>query len=99
MRDRAMGCPKGLLELLSDLTEASLHELYGTEEQCWHALFQLRWGHGWSCAQCGHERYATLKCRRVVQCNQCKHQASMTAGTIFENSKIPPLYGFVRSPC
>ena len=64
-----MACPKALLGLFSGLDNASLGELYGSEEQCRQALIRLRWGQGWICAQCGHRRHAVLKQRRVLQCN------------------------------
>ena len=47
----------------------------------------MRWG--WRCAGCGHERYAALKQRAVLQCNRCKRQVSLTAGTIFHSTKLP----------
>lgn len=28
-------------------------ELYGTEEQCFDALFELRWLDGFRCSECG----------------------------------------------
>ena len=78
-----------LLGLFSGLDDATLCELYGSEEQCRQALIRLRWGQGWICARCGHRRHAVLRQRRVLQCNICKQQVSLTAGTVFENSKLP----------
>ena len=49
----------------------------------------MRWGRGWRCVGCGHERYAALKQRAVLQCNRCKRQVSLTAGTIFHSTKLP----------
>lgn len=61
---------------------------YGTEEQCRTALFNLRWPAGFSCPQCGHGGACQLK-RPVYQCNRCHHQASLTARTIFDSTKLP----------
>ena len=52
-------------------------------------LFQLRWGKGWACPACGHGRCAALKGRAVYQCNRCKHQVGLTAGTVFHWTKLP----------
>ncbi len=41
------------------------------------------------CEGCGHERHAVLKQRAVLQCNRCKRQVSLTAGTIFHSTKLP----------
>lgn len=61
---------------------------YGAEEQCRTALFNLRWPAGFSCPQCGHGSACQLK-RPVHQCNRCHHQASLTARTIFDSTKLP----------
>ena len=53
------------------------------------ALFVMRWSRGWRCVGCGHDRYAALKQRAVLQCNRCKRQVSPTAGTIFHSTKLP----------
>src|SRR5512132_2196858 len=63
--------------------------LTGYEEQCRAALFQLRWGKGWACPGCGHGGYAELKGRAVYQCNRCKRQVGLTAGTVFHWTKLP----------
>lgn len=62
---------------------------FGTEEQCRQAIFQRRWPQGFRCPQCGHSSHCQLACRRLIQCNRCHHQASITAGTVFANTKLP----------
>ena len=71
------------------LSEAEFRQRYGTEEQCRAALFRLRWGKGWACPGCGHGGYAELRGRAVYQCNRCKHQVGLTAGTVFHWTKLP----------
>jgi len=70
----------------------SIHKfisMYGEEEQCQRRLFEMRWSSGFRCPNCGHDRYCQLKTRHIYQCNQCHHQASLTAGTLFAASKLP----------
>lgn len=62
---------------------------YGTEEQCYDALFAWRWPNGFSCPSCGYHKGCLLTTRNLHQCHSCHHQASITAGTIFENTKLP----------
>lgn len=62
---------------------------YGTEKQCEGALFKWRWPDQFSCSKCGSHSYCRLKTRRLYQCNHCHHQTSLTAGTIFEKTKLP----------
>ena len=63
--------------------------LYGTEEQCFDALFEWRWPTGFACPKCGCTRSCQLTTRKLQQCNQCHHQVSITAGTIFASTKLP----------
>lgn len=62
---------------------------YGTEEQCCEALAQWRWPDGFQCPHCGHGEHCQLVYRQLRQCNRCRHQTSLTAGTIFASSKLP----------
>ena len=63
--------------------------LYGTEDQCFDALFQWRWPNGFLCPHCGHDRCCQLNSRKLQQCNRCHRQTSITAGTIFDSTKLP----------
>lgn len=62
---------------------------YGTEEKCYQSLFDWRWPEGFRCPHCGHDKNCQLAARPLLQCNRCRHQASLTAGTIFHGSKLP----------
>jgi hypothetical protein len=62
---------------------------YGSEEKCYQALFIWRWPNGFRCPECDHDRYCTLKSRKLMQCNMCRSQISVTARTIFESTKLP----------
>lgn len=70
----------------------SLQELisqYGCEQQCRQALIQWRWPQGFQCPVCGHDQYCELTTRLLFQCNRCRTQTSVTAGTIFDSTKLP----------
>lgn len=62
---------------------------YGSEEQCFDALFKLRWPEGFICPACGHDKSCRLNTRKLQQCNRCHRQTSLTAGTVFEATKLP----------
>lgn len=62
---------------------------YGSEGQCYQALFQWRWPDGFKCPECGHDRYCSLKSRKLFQCNRCRSQISVISGTIFDSTKLP----------
>jgi transposase-like protein len=71
------------------LSEAAFRDRFGREEACRAALFEMRWREGLGCPGCGHRGFCELKGRKVFQCNRCKKQISLTAGTVFQDSKLP----------
>ena len=64
-------------------------ELFGTEEQCETALFNLRWPKGFICPNCEHDDGGEIKTRGLIQCRLCGRQTSVTAGTIFHKTHLP----------
>jgi transposase-like protein len=64
-------------------------ERYGTEAQCREALMRTRWPGGFRCPHCGHAGHCQLRGRPVLQCNRCKRQTSLTAGTLFARTHLP----------
>ena len=44
---------------------------------------------GFVCPHCGHDRGCQLNTHKLQQCNRCHHQTSITAGTIFDSTKLP----------
>jgi Transposase zinc-ribbon domain len=71
------------------LSEADFLKLYGNEEACRAAVFCWRWPDGFACPACGERGHCVLDRRALIQCNACRTQTSLTAGTIFANSKLP----------
>ena len=71
------------------LSESEFRERFGTEEACRKALFELRWREGLACPACGHCGFCALKTRQLFQCNRCKKQVRLTAGTVFQDTKLP----------
>ena len=63
--------------------------LYATEDQCFDALYQWRWPNGFLCPHCGHDQCCQLSSRKLQQCHRCHRQTSITAGTIFDSTKLP----------
>ena len=41
--------------------------LYGTEDQCFDALYRWRWPNGFVCPHCGHDRHCQLTSRKLQQ--------------------------------
>src|SRR5947199_1220582 len=84
-----MASADGLRRAVKGLSEAAFRERFGTEAACREALFAMRWREGLTCPACGHRGFCQLKTRKVFQCDRCKKQLSLTAGTVFQDSKLP----------
>ena len=62
---------------------------FASEEACQQYLAACRWPDGFVCPRCGNRRaYELVKLRRW-QCASCRHQVSLTAGTILHNTRTP----------
>jgi hypothetical protein len=71
------------------LSEAQFQAAYGTEEQCRAVMEELRWPEGFVCPACGSCEGTRLSTRPKIQCRGCRHQVSLTAGTIVHATKLP----------
>ena len=63
-------------------------EWFSTEEACRKYLFGIRWPEGFRCPRCGHDFAWNLK-NDLYLCGRCRFQASLTAGTIFQDTRKP----------
>ena len=64
--------------------------LYGTEQHCFDRRCTTGDGpNGFVCPNCGHDRGCQLTTHKLEQCYRCNRQTSITAGTIFEATKLP----------
>lgn len=61
---------------------------FGTDEACRDYLFRQRWPDGFVCPRCGH-RKAWPVGRVLYECAGCTYQASVIAGTIFQDTHKP----------
>jgi transposase-like protein len=74
------------------MTVAEFHQRFGTQEACVEHLRKVRWGEGlerFVCPACGHTQGWWLGKRELVQCCHCRHQTSVTAGTVFHRVRSP----------
>lgn len=69
-------------------TILELEERFVTDEACLQYLAQLRWPEGFICPRCSHRR-AWMTKRGLYRCCQCDYQVSVTAGTIFQDTRKP----------
>lgn len=62
---------------------------FGSEEGCAQHLARQRWPEGFVCPRCGHGSAWFLPGRTLYDCQRCRHQTSLTAGTIFHRTRTP----------
>ena len=77
-------------ELVEDYprTLAELEARFSSEQACREYLFRLRWPEGFCCSRCHETKAWPLRTGRW-QCASCGHQMSVTAGTIFQDTRTP----------
>jgi transposase-like protein len=69
-------------------TLQEMERRFGTEQACREYLFARRWPEGWVCPRCvGRQAWAVR--RDLWRCQACRHEVSVTAGTIFQDSHLP----------
>jgi len=69
-------------------TLRELESRFATEQACREYLARLRWPQGFTCLACrGTEAWSTG--RWLWMCATCGHQVSVTAGTIFQDTRTP----------
>ena len=67
---------------------------FSTEKSCEKYLFKMKFYEGFKCPQCNHDEYYFCKRKKLYQCKACKHQTSVTAGTIMHRSRTPLIKWF-----
>jgi ribosomal protein L37AE/L43A len=69
----------------------SFMQRYGTEAQCAAALVAARWPNGFRCPRCATAEHYVVGhgARKLFQCLACRHQTSLTAGSVMEHTKLP----------
>lgn len=74
-----------------NLNLVSLVEQFHSEDACREYLEKLRWPDGVECPRCGYDSISEIRDRNQFECNaeSCRYQFSVTAGTIFHDTKLP----------
>jgi len=67
---------------------------FSDERTCLQAIIKQRWPEGFRCPCCGQEKGWLLQTRHVIECAACHHHTSITAGTLFHDTKLPLLKWF-----
>jgi len=69
-------------------TLPEFEDRFASEEACRDYLHHLRWPEGFVCPRCGNKK-AWGAGGILYQCAQCGYKASVTAGTVFQDTRKP----------
>jgi len=61
---------------------------FNSEQECRKYLIKLRWPNGYICPSCSHNK-AWETNRGLYHCSKCGYESSITAGTIFQDTRKP----------
>jgi len=61
--------------------------MFGDEQGCARYLLELRWPDGFVCPACGQAGAPYQQSRGRLVCPRCRHQATVTAGTILDKTR------------
>jgi transposase-like protein len=67
----------------------SVIEKFGTDEKCRETLVRLKWPNGVECPHCQSKKISRVAVREIYDCDSCRYQFSVTAGSIFHDSHLP----------
>ena len=81
--------------ILLDSSLLAFLNSYDSEKACLDAILHVKWPTGFRCPYCDHDDGYRLSKPRTMQCASCKRQTSITANTIFQDSRVPLQKWFV----
>ena len=65
------------------------YEYFPDEQTCWDQFLSLRQPNGFICPSCSATKGCFKPSRKLFECYSCKHQTSLTSGTLFHKTRIP----------
>jgi hypothetical protein len=71
-----------------------IRQSFSTQEDCLTYLASIKWSTGYTCSQCGHQKYYKGRTRHYRKCRVCEHDESVTSGTLFHKIKFSLVSAF-----
>ena len=70
-------------------TFQEMDDWFRTEDGCRDYIRRLRWSDGFVCRRCGVVGEPWVTARGVLMCKECHTETSLTAGTVFQDTRKP----------
>jgi transposase-like protein len=74
---------------MGEMNLPKLIEDFASEDKCRAYLEALRWPEGVECPRCEGTTISRIHKRNQFDCDSCRYQFSVTAGTLFHDSHLP----------
>ncbi len=74
--------------MMDSVNLCTLIEQFNSEKKCREYLEALRWTDGISCPRCQSDKISKIVKRNQYDCDACRYQFSVTAGTVFNDSHL-----------
>ncbi|HEX8817138.1 MAG TPA: IS1595 family transposase [Terriglobales bacterium] len=71
------------------LNMISMFERYSDDNKCRAALVKLRWPEGVRCPECLSDKISHVEERHIYDCDSCRYQFSVLAGTMLHDTHLP----------
>jgi len=83
--------PMNRVQFQAGLSMPAFLNQFGSEAQCESELEQARRPQGFICSCCGETGHSVFKVgsHKTFQCKACRRQTSLTAGTLFQSTRLP----------
>jgi transposase-like protein len=75
--------------VVMDMNLLTLARTYDSDAKCRLYLEELAWPDGAKCPRCQSDKISRIEKRHQYDCDSCRYQFSVTAGTIFHDSHLP----------
>ncbi|RKE95559.1 transposase [Sulfitobacter guttiformis] len=85
------------MDLSKALPSIAVDKHFHTEGKCIRRLKSVRWPKGLTCSACGSSNIGKIKTRKPYQCRECRHQFSVTSGTICHRSHLDLQQWFIAA--
>ena len=74
---------------MKDMNLARLIDKFHSEDECRAMLEEIRWPEGVVCPRCGSKGISRVKEYHKYDCNACRYNFTVTAGTILHDTHLP----------
>jgi hypothetical protein len=81
--------PRNRAQHQMGLSDDAFERLYPGEGACRKAWFAWRWPEGFKCPRCAATAYCEIREHQLLQCRDCRYQASLIVGTVLQGIKLP----------